>query len=86
MTYTVTWSQAALAQLAQIASAHSEPPAVDREAVWIDSILRRYPLSMGESRFRTFRLWYADILGVWYSVDDEAMTVRIISVGQARRH
>ena len=86
MTYTVTWSIAALTQLARIASTHSDPTAVDREAVWMDSILRRYPFAMGESRSGSFRLWYADILGMWYSVDDDAMTVRIVSVGPARRH
>ncbi len=86
MTYIVTWSLAALTQLAQIAAAHPDPTAVDREAVWMDSILRRYPLAMGESRFESFRLWYADLIGLWYAVDDNAMTVRIISAGPARRH
>ena len=86
MTYTVTWSAVAIARLAQIAAAHADPAAVDREAVWMDSILRRYPLAMGESRFGSDRLWYADILGVWYRVDDDAMTVTILTVGPARRH
>jgi hypothetical protein len=52
----------------------------------MDSILRRYPLDVGESRFGSYRLWYADVLGVWYEVDDVAMTVLVISVGPARRH
>jgi hypothetical protein len=52
----------------------------------MDSILRRYPFSMGESRIGSDRLWYADIIGVWYRVDDNAMTVRILTVGPARRH
>jgi hypothetical protein len=86
MTFTVTWSTAALALLARVAAAHHDPKAVDKEAVWMDTILRRYPLSMGESRYGPFRLWYADLIGLWYAVDDNAMTVRIISVGPARRH
>jgi hypothetical protein len=85
MTYAVTWSVAALAQLARVAATLADPAAADREAVWVDSILRRYPLAVGESRFGAFRLWYADVLGLWYSVDDNAMTVRIVSVGPARR-
>lgn len=54
--------------------------------MWIDSILRRYPLAMGESRFAADRPWYADSLGVWYRVDEVAVTVTILSVGPARRH
>ncbi|MCE9562008.1 MAG: hypothetical protein K8U57_08130 [Planctomycetes bacterium] len=86
MTYIVTWSLAATLELARIIGAHADPDAVDREAVWIDSLLRRYPHSMGESRSGSDRLWYADSLGVWYRVDDDAMTVKILTVAPARRH
>ena len=86
MTFTVTWSLAATLELARIAAAHTDPASVDREAVWMDSILRRYPFAMGESRLGSDRLWYADILGVWYRVNDDAMTVVILTVGPARRH
>ncbi|MDB5312067.1 MAG: hypothetical protein JWO38_6269 [Gemmataceae bacterium] len=86
MTYAVTWSIAALGQLNQIATAHADPPSVDRAAVWVDSILRRYPFDMGESRSGNERLWYSDVLGVYYHVDDRALSVRIMSVGPARRH
>jgi hypothetical protein len=86
MTYAVTWSLGATLELARIAAAHADPAAVNREAVWMDSILRRYPFAMGESRIGSDRLWYADIIGVWYRVDDNAMTVKILTVGPARRH
>ncbi len=85
MTYLVTWSATALSLLARIAAGRPDPEAVDQAAVWMDSILRRYPLDVGESRFGSYRLWYADILGVWYEVNDVAMTVLVISVGPARR-
>jgi hypothetical protein len=86
MTYAVTWSVAAVLELGRIAATHAVPAAVDGEAVWMDSILRRYPYAMGESRVGSERLWYADILGIWYQIDDGAMTVTILSVGPARRH
>jgi hypothetical protein len=52
----------------------------------MDSILRRYPNAMGESRERNERVWYADVLGIWYRVDDQTMRVTVLSVGPARRH
>ena len=64
MTYVVTWSPAALAMLGRISAGHPDPAAVDREALWMDSILRRYPRDMGEARPRSHRLWYADHIGV----------------------
>jgi hypothetical protein len=86
MTYLVTWSLTANVELGRIASALANPADADREAVWMDTILRRYPFAMGESRFGADRLWYADTLGVWYRIDDNAMTVVILSVGPSRRH
>lgn len=85
MTYIVTWAVAAQLQLGRIAATLADPDEAEREALWMDTILRRYPLSMGESRWGKFRLWYGDKIGIWYSVDDTAMTVRIVSVGPARR-
>lgn len=86
MTFTVTWALAATLELARVAAATSDPAAIDREAVWMDSILRRYPFSMGESRSGRDRVWYADRIGILYRVDDVAMTVVVLSVAPARRH
>jgi hypothetical protein len=58
---------------------------VDKAAGWIDYTLRRVPNDMGESREAGERVWYSDLLGVYYRVDDAAGTVRIQSVGLARR-
>ncbi|MBX9583237.1 MAG: hypothetical protein K2X87_23280 [Gemmataceae bacterium] len=85
MIYLVTWAIAALAELAAIAAARADPDAVDKAAQWVDYTLRRIPLDVGESRNPGERLWYGDVLGVYYSVDDRAMTVRIQSVAPARR-
>jgi hypothetical protein len=86
MTYVVTWSATALSLLARVAATFPDPGDADREAVWMDSILRRFPANVGESRFGRFRVWYGDVIGIWYRVDDVAMTVTIISAGPARRH
>lgn len=85
MTYTVTWTATAIAELARVAASLSDPTAADREGVWMDTLLRRYPHSMGESRWGSYRIWYADVIGIWYSVNDNTMTVRVLSVGAARR-
>ena len=86
MTYLVTWAFTASLELGRIAATLSNPADADREAVWMDSILRRYPFAMGESRFGADRLWYGDVIGIWYRIDEIAMTVTILSVGRARRH
>jgi hypothetical protein len=51
----------------------------------IDFMLRRYPRDMGESRGTGFRIWYEDVLGVYYRVDEAAMRVEVLSAGSARR-
>lgn len=86
MTYIVTWAVPTALELARVATALDDPTSADREAVWMDSILRRYPNAMGESREGNERVWYADVLGIWYRVDDQAMRVTVLSVGPARRH
>ena len=87
MTYVVTWSLAALTQLAAAAASRNDRTSVDQAAQWIDYTLRRIPFDVGESReTRAERLWYGDILGVYFYVDDSTYKVRVISVGPARRH
>ena len=86
MTFAVSWSVAALSQLPRIAAAYGDPAAVDQALVWTDYTLRRIPFEVGESRARPAeRVWHGDVLGVAYVVDDRAMTVRVVSVGPARR-
>jgi hypothetical protein len=85
MTYSVTWTGAAIQLLAALERAAADPSAVRKAGDWVDYTLRRIPSNVGESRSGNDRLWYGDVLGVYYRVDDTAMTVRIISVGPARR-
>jgi hypothetical protein len=41
---------------------------------------------MGESRAsERFRVWYSDVLGLYFHVDRDAATVRVIDVGLAKR-
>ncbi|MBX9580087.1 MAG: hypothetical protein K2X87_07225 [Gemmataceae bacterium] len=86
MTYLVTWTTAALAQLAAIVALHGDRRAVDQAAQWVDYTLRRIPYEVGESRQSAdVRLWYGDVLGVYYHVNPAALTVRVASVAPARR-
>lgn len=85
MTYAVIWAATAVVELGRIAARLPDPAEADREAAWMNTILRRYPHSMGESRWGVHRVWYGDAIGIWYTVDDAAMTVRVLAVGPARR-
>jgi hypothetical protein len=86
MTYSVTWSVAAVTLLHRIIAAANDPVRIRKAADWVDYTLRRIPMNVGESR-RTLneREWYEDVLGVLFRVNVDAMTVRIISIGPARR-
>ncbi|MBX9624673.1 MAG: hypothetical protein K2X82_12770 [Gemmataceae bacterium] len=81
MTYASVWMAEAVAGLARA----PDPAAADREAAWMDTMLRRDPRSMGESRSGADRVWYGDVIGIYFRVDDAAMTVRVLLAGPARR-
>ena len=85
MTYTVVWKFTALQQLQAVTAAAIDPAAVRQAAVFVDYALRRAPLDMGESRTGNARLWYWDVLGVYYKVDDVAMRVEVLLIAPARR-
>lgn len=86
MTFLLTWSAAAMDQFHRLVAAADDPDRIRKASEFMDYALRRYPFDMGESRGRRdYRLWYGDVLGVLYRVDDRAMTVRVISVTLARR-
>ena len=86
MTYIVTWTIVASQQLAVLIANAADPASGRQAAAWVDYTLRRIPLNVGESRVRNYRLWYGDVLGVFYDVDEDNYRVRVISVGPARRH
>ena len=85
MTYTVLWSPTSIQQLTRLTAAATDPGSVHQAAAWIDYALRRVPRDMGESRGGLTRVWYGDVLGVLYTVDDNAMRVQVLLVGPARR-
>jgi hypothetical protein len=85
MTYTVTWTLAAIQQLASLVANATDPASVRQAGAWVDYTLRRIPLNVGESRARGYRTWYGDAIGVYYHVDEDQDRVRVISVGPARR-
>ncbi len=85
MTFVVTWSLVAHEQFVRLEADAVDPESVRQAAAWVDYTLRRTPLDMGELRWGGERLWYGDVLGVWYKVDDRAGTVRVQSIGPARR-
>ncbi|QJW95650.1 hypothetical protein FTUN_3204 [Frigoriglobus tundricola] len=86
MTCAAVWAFATTLALGRIAATLTNPADADRYAVWMDSILRRYPFAMGESRFGADRIWYADVIGIWYQINDVSITVQVLSGGPARRH
>jgi hypothetical protein len=85
MTYTVVWSLFALLEVARVESTADDPGAVRAAGARIDFALRRQPRDMGESRSPGFRLWYEDVLGVYYRIDEDALRVEVLFAGPARR-
>jgi hypothetical protein len=86
MTYIVTWTIAAASQLAVLVANATDPASVRQAGAWVDYTLRRIPLNVGESRVLSYRVWYGDVLGVYYHVDEDNDRVRVISIGPAIRH
>lgn len=84
MTYSVVWSVRALQAAARVQQ-NAGLAAVRAEMDWIDYALRRSPNERGESRSAGFRIWYEDVLGVYYRIDEDALRVEILFAGPARR-
>jgi len=70
----------AIFEIGRIERAANDPASVRKASEWIDYTLRRIPLNVGESRFGRYRLWYTDVLGVYFEVDSDAMTVKVLAV------
>lgn len=92
MTYRVIWRFSAIQQLRTIETSAVDPQSVRLAAAFMEYALRRAPNDFGEGRFRsiapptlTVRLWYWDVLGILFTVNEDAMEVEIISVAPARR-
>jgi hypothetical protein len=86
MTFAVLWSVAALQEVMRLEQTADDPAAIRAAQDRIDFALRRYAREMGESRSPGFRLWYEDLLGVYYRIDETALRVEILFAGPTRRH
>ena len=84
MTYAVVWRLAALQAATQLEQA-IDPARVRAAQDRIDFMLCRYPRDMGESRDPGYRIWYEDVLGVYYHIDEAALRVEVLFAGPARR-
>ena len=85
MTFTVVWRLSAHQEVTRVEQAAADPARVRSAATRIDWALRRTPRDLGESRDEGFRLWYEDMLGVYYRIDEAAMRVEVLYAGPARR-
>jgi hypothetical protein len=84
--YAVTWTGVAVQQLAHLEASAADPERIRTAAQWTDYTLRRVPTDLGESRANErFRLWYSDVLAVFYHVDTDATGVKVLAVGLSKR-
>jgi hypothetical protein len=86
MTYLVYWSVAAVQEIGRVEQAAADPAAVRAAAAEVDVTLRRKPLEVGESRTPGHRVWYGDLIGVYYRVEEQTGRVEVLTAGPARRH
>lgn len=86
MTFAVVWKLSASRDVTRVEQADADPGRVRAAVARIDWALRRTPRDMGESRGPGFRLWYEDVLGVYYHIDEAAMRVEVLYAGPSRRH
>jgi hypothetical protein len=85
MTFTVIWKMSAYQSVEAIAATAEDPGRVKAAQDRIDFMLRRYARDLGESRDPGFRIWYEDVLGVYYHIDETAMRVEVLYAGPSRR-
>lgn len=85
MTFSVVWRLAALQAVTRSEQAAADPARIRAAQDRIDWALRRTPRDVGESRDPGFRIWYEDVLGVFYRIDDENLRVEVLFAGPARR-
>ena len=85
MSYSVVWRPPAFLELERMAMGMANAQPLRDAASHVDFTLRRTPHDMGESRAGTERIWYWDILCVFYDIDERAKRVSVLFVGPARR-
>lgn len=83
--FAVEWHQYAIQLLLQIEQEMSNPESIRQAAAYMDFNLRRMPHDMGESRDMGYRLWYSDVLGLYFHVIDATNKVVVVNVAKAKR-
>lgn len=86
MKFIVIWRLSAINQVNAVVATAADPAVVREAAARVDYLLRRMARDLGESRAEGFRLWYEDVLGVFYHIDEDAMRVEVLFAGPSRRH
>ena len=86
MTWLVRWNRTAHIEVDRLVQSDQTPPRIQTASDWIDYALRRMPYDVGESReSEQQRIWYGDVLGVYYEIDEPSQSVVVYSVGLSRR-
>jgi hypothetical protein len=85
MTFSVVWSAVAERDFGAVLANADDPAVVREAAARVDYLLRRFARDLGESRAPGFRVWYEDVLGVFYRIDEDAMRVEVLFAGPSRR-
>ena len=87
MSYVVLWRVSVIAALQQLEASADDPARIRTAAKQIDATLRQTPTDVGESRENLDRrLWYSEVLGVYFRVHREDGLVEVLAVGPAVRH
>jgi hypothetical protein len=85
MKYTVTWTRAALDELALMWSQSEDRAAVASASNEVDRLLAFSPHSQGESRGGNARVTFVRPIGVDYEILDDDRTVRVLTVWRVKR-
>jgi hypothetical protein len=84
MSYTVSWTAHAEAELARIWNEAGDRMRITNAARQIDIQLRRDPTSAGESRELGTRIFFVSPLAVTFHVSTEDRLVRVVDVWRFR--
>ena len=84
MNFTVTWTRAALDELATIWSQSDDRAAVAAGSNEIDRLLAAFPYSQGELRHANVRVMFAGPLGADYEVLAEYRRVQVLTIWRVK--
>ncbi len=85
MSFHVSWEPSAEQLLAAIWTSDPTPQAVTDAANRIDRRLERDPVTLGESRPGSVRIYFDFPLGIYFRVNEQQQTVSVYHVWRLRR-